>query len=150
VSSHLQMQAGESLERLHDACASGVLADVNAALATHGESAATAFSDPDDDGQTALHHACVSGSLPVVQFVLDRTPPGSCNTRDNHDMSPFHLACENGHLALVQLLVARPDLDRNLRSSKRTSFFLASKHAFSEICTLLERLEKEDAEKERG
>jgi ankyrin repeat protein len=86
----------------------------------------------------------------VTQFVLDKVPSGSINKRDNHDMSPFHLACENGHLKVVELLVARSDLDRSLRSPRRTSFFLAQKHESTEICELLERMEKEDLEKERG
>ena len=76
----------------------------------------------------------------MTAFVLERTPSGSVNARDMHDMSPFHLACENGHLPVVRLLAARPDLDRNARSPRRTAFFLAAKHGFEEVCAFLETL----------
>ena len=145
------MDGESALERLHDACAEGNLEAVRAEVASHAEGdISRLFCDPDEDGQTALHHACSSGDVDVTQFVLDKVPSGSINKRDNHDMSPFHLACENGHLKVVELLVARSDLDRSLRCPRRTSFFLAQKHEFTEICELLERMEKEDLEKERG
>ena len=80
----------------------------------------------------------------MTAFVLERTPAGSVNARDMHDMSPFHLACENGHLPVVRLLAARPDLDRNARSPRRTSYFLAAKHGFEEVCAFLETLARAD------
>ena len=134
---------GDSLERLHDACAEGDLRAVVDAVASHPDPR-DACAAVDEDGQSALHHACAGGDVSVTAFVLERTPSGSVNARDMHDMSPFHLACENGHLPVVRLLAARPDLDRNARSPRRTSYFLAAKHGFEEVCAFLETLARAD------
>ena len=55
----------------------------------------------DDEGQSALHHACLGGHLETVRYVTDNGAPGTCNDRDNNDMTPFHLACEGGFLEVV-------------------------------------------------
>ena len=142
------MRAGDGsqylkLEPLHDACGDGDLRAVIDAVAKHPDPLG-ACAALDEDGQTALHHACAGGDVSVTAFVLERVPPGSINRRDMHDMSPFHLACENGHLPVVRLLAARPDLDRNARSPRRTSYFLAAKHGFEEVCAFLETLARAD------
>ena len=54
------------------------------------------------------------------------------------------------HLAVVRLLAARPDLDRNARSTRRTSYFLAAKHGFEEVCAFLEALARADDESAEG
>ena len=131
--------SGDALEQLHDACAEGDLRAVADAVASHPDPRG-ACAEVDEDGQSALHHACAGGDVSVTSFVLERVSLGSVNARDMHDMSPFHLACENGHLAVVRLLAARPDLDRNARSTRRTSYFLAAKHGFEEVCAFLEAL----------
>ena len=141
--------SGDALERLHDACAEGDLRAVADAVASHPDPRG-ACAAVDEDGQSALHHACAGGDVSVTSFVLERVSLGSVNARDMHDMSPFHLACENGHLAVVRLLAARPDLDRNARSTRRTSYFLAAKHGFEEVCAFLEALARADDESAEG
>ena len=135
------MDADDPLERLHDACASGDLAAARAASDAD-------LNAVDAEGQSALHHACAGGHLDVVLHVLDRAAPGACNLRDANDMTPFHLACEGGHLDVVRRLAAHPGLDRNLRATRRTSYFLASRHEHAEVCRLLEQLEREDGPEE--
>lgn len=135
------MDADDPLERLHDACASGDLAAARAASDAD-------LNAVDAEGQSALHHACAGGHLDVVLHVLDRAAPGACNLRDANDMTPFHLACEGGHLEVVRRLAAHPGLDRNLRATRRTSYFLASRHDHAEVCRLLEQLEREDGPEE--
>ena len=135
------MDADDPLERLHDACASGDLAAARAASDAD-------LNAVDAEGQSALHHACAGGHLDVVLHVLDRAAPGACNLRDANDMTPFHLACEGGHLDVVRRLAAHPGLDRNLRATRRTSYFLASRHDHAEVCRLLEQLEREDGPEE--
>ena len=136
------------MERLHDACASGDLDAVADAVTAHPDPT-NACSATDDDGQNALHHACSGGDALVVRFILERTPPGTVNIRDMHDMSPFHLACESGHVEVVALLASREDLDRSLRATRRTSYFLAAKHESAAVCELLERLEREDEARQK-
>lgn len=137
------------LEPLHDACMDGDLRKVIDAVAKHPDPLG-ACTELDEDGMTALHYACAGGDVSVTAFVLERVPPGSVNRRDMHDMTPFHIACENGHLAVVRLLAARPDLDRNACSTRRTSYFLAAKHGFEEVCAFLEELAREDAREGGG
>jgi hypothetical protein len=55
----------------------------------------------DEEGQSALHHACLGGHLETVRYVTDNGAPDTCNERDCNDMTPFHLACEGGFLEVV-------------------------------------------------
>ena len=66
-----------------------------------GKYASDPCASKDDEGQSALHHACLGGDLETVRYVTDNGAPGTCNERDKNDMTPFHLACEGGFLDVV-------------------------------------------------
>lgn len=53
--------------------------------------------------QTALHRACLSGSIGIVQILLERN--ADPNARNNFDETPLHYACKRGVPTVVLLLV---------------------------------------------
>ena len=57
-----------------------------------------------DNGCTALHHACVSGNLPIVQRLVKAG--GDPNVLSQSLFSPLHYACHEGHLDIVKWLIS--------------------------------------------
>ena len=62
------------------------------------------LNEKDNEGKTALHHACSRGHSGVVDVLLRHEAD-----RDVVDWlactSPLHLAAKHGHVTLVQLLI---------------------------------------------
>ncbi len=60
---------------------------------------------PDEDGKTALHHACRNGTFKAAQLLLEHG--AAVNTRDCSGNTPLILAVNSGECqALVQLLLS--------------------------------------------
>ena len=47
-----------------------------------------------DNGRSALHYACKSNNLPMIQFMMANLPNIDFNDIDNFGMTPFHVACQ--------------------------------------------------------
>ncbi|KAK3445460.1 hypothetical protein EUGRSUZ_A01621 [Eucalyptus grandis] len=61
--------------------------------------------EPVEDGDTALHLACLYGHLPCVQLLLER---GAClEAKDEDGAIPLHDACAGGYVDIVQFLINR-------------------------------------------
>ncbi|XP_056159613.1 uncharacterized protein LOC115675350 isoform X2 [Syzygium oleosum] len=70
--------------------------------------------EPVEDGDTALHLACLYGHLPCVQLLLER---GAClEAKDEDGAIPLHDACAGGYVDIVQFLLNRA---RNRECVKR-------------------------------
>ncbi|XP_042503816.1 poly [ADP-ribose] polymerase tankyrase [Macadamia integrifolia] len=59
--------------------------------------------EPVEDGDTALHLACLYGYLPCVQLLLERG--ASMETKDEDGAIPLHDACAGGYMEIVRLLI---------------------------------------------
>ncbi|KAK1400196.1 putative NAD(+) ADP-ribosyltransferase [Heracleum sosnowskyi] len=59
--------------------------------------------EPLEDGDTALHLACLYGHLPCVQILLERG--ASLESKDEDGAIPLHDACAGGYTDIVQLLL---------------------------------------------
>ncbi|KAI9487310.1 MAG: ankyrin repeat-containing domain protein [Benjaminiella poitrasii] len=59
----------------------------------------------DTEGKTALHRACIRGSIDSVSELLN----GGVDTNafDKNKMTALHYAAQNGHIDIVQLLIQR-------------------------------------------
>ncbi|XVE96580.1 hypothetical protein REPUB_Repub02eG0235100 [Reevesia pubescens] len=61
--------------------------------------------EPVEDGDTALHLACLYGYLPCVQLLLERG--ANLEAKDEEGAVPLHDACAGGFVGIVQLLLDR-------------------------------------------
>ncbi|KAE8657734.1 Ankyrin repeat family protein isoform 3 [Hibiscus syriacus] len=61
--------------------------------------------EPAEDGDTALHLACLYGYLPCVQILLERG--ANLEAKDEDGAVPLHDACAGGFVEIVQLLLDR-------------------------------------------
>ncbi len=64
----------------------------------------------DDDGNTALCHACMAGSRDIVKILLERGAD-ACHTAD-HSVTPLHLAATQGNKEIIRMLLEKDaDID---------------------------------------
>lgn len=100
--------ASEGTEPGHTACVAMLLAN---------------GADPgavDADGQSALHLATASGSLPTVRLLTKGDCP-QLLLADKYQMTPFHLACESGYDDMVQYLLSMFKIDPEMRRGARAA-----------------------------
>ena len=100
--------ASEGTEPGHTACVAMLLAN---------------GADPgavDADGQSALHLATASGSLPTVRLLTKGDCP-QLLLADKYQMTPFHLACESGYDDMVQYLLSMFRIDPEMRRGARAA-----------------------------
>ena len=57
------------------------------------------------DQDTPLHLACKKGSLPIVQYLIEKGV--DIEAKDIEELTPLHYACQNGHLPIVQYLMKK-------------------------------------------
>ncbi|XP_005098393.2 ankyrin-3 [Aplysia californica] len=68
-------------------------------------------------GYTALHHAVRgAGDIPQVLSLLLEYDPTPINVQDNRGETAIHLACKLGRKKCVEMLLARSDIDLNVRT----------------------------------
>ncbi|XP_058107904.1 uncharacterized protein LOC131251294 [Magnolia sinica] len=65
------------------------------------------INDPVEDGDTALHLACLYGYTSCVQLLLERG--ASLESKDEEGTIPLHDACAGGFTEIVQLLIDAAD-----------------------------------------
>ena len=88
-----------------------------------------------DNGRSALHYACKSNNLPMIQFMMANLPNIDFNDIDNFGMTPFHVACQFGNLDICQFLIEHlPNHDLNARiHNGNTAFHLACQNGHLNI-----------------
>ncbi|XP_043699017.1 poly [ADP-ribose] polymerase tankyrase-like [Telopea speciosissima] len=87
------------LQPLAEAAQAG---DVNA-LRHALDNLSGSIDEPVEDGDTALHLACLYGYLPCVQVLLERG--ANMETKDEDGAIPLHDACASGFTEIVRLLI---------------------------------------------
>ena len=75
---------------------------------------------PDNDGDMAIHIACLSGQLSVVKYLINEQHCDP-NCRGQCGRTPLHYACQNDHMELIHYLITElgcdptlPDNDGNM------------------------------------
>jgi 26S proteasome non-ATPase regulatory subunit 10 len=60
----------------------------------------------DEDGRSLLHAAAASGSIELVQFLLDQGCREHIDSQDDEGWAPLHSAVSAGHSSIVELLIS--------------------------------------------
>ncbi|XP_021289257.1 tankyrase [Herrania umbratica] len=87
---------------LRDLAAAAQLGDLDA-LRLALDNLNGSIDEPVEDGDTALHLACLYGYLPCVQLLLERG--ANLEAKDEDGAVPLHDACAGGFIDIVQLLL---------------------------------------------
>ncbi|OQR96508.1 hypothetical protein ACHHYP_15493 [Achlya hypogyna] len=88
-------------------------------------------------GLTALHIACGSGHLPILQLLLIHRDI-DVNAVDKDGRTGLHIACLYGQPAVVSALLACPTVDRTAETRDGTTgFVLACNRGFVDIAAML-------------
>ncbi|XP_026215879.1 protein phosphatase 1 regulatory subunit 12C isoform X2 [Anabas testudineus] len=94
------------------ACASGDIEEAEAMLKEAKETKRRNVEDvvevincSNADGITALHQACIDGSMEMVTFLLERG--ANVNQVDNEGWTPLHVAASCGHADIADFLLQR-------------------------------------------
>ena len=89
-----------------------------------------------EDGDTLLHAACVSGRLDTVQFLVDDMKC-DINSRNKMGNTPLHVAVEWGSLEVAMFLLEKGCTVDPTNELGQTPFYLAIMHERNELCYLL-------------
>ncbi|XP_068638299.1 uncharacterized protein [Aristolochia californica] len=76
------------------------------------------INDPVEDGDTALHLACLYGFGPCVQLLLERG--ASLESKDEEGAIPLHDACAGGFTKIVDLLLKAASNPEHVKQMLRT------------------------------
>lgn len=87
---------------LRDLAAASQLGDVEA-LRLALDNLAGSIDEPVEDGDTALHLACLYGHFSCVQLLLERG--AAIEAKDEDGAIPLHDACAGGYVEIAQLLL---------------------------------------------
>ena len=91
--------------------------------------------DTINDNNTALHYAAASGSVDIINLLLDkRMSVNLCNT---NDFTPLHVSAEFGHLEATKALVERGANRYITNKYGDTPLSLATRKNRSNICCFL-------------
>ncbi|CAL1545269.1 unnamed protein product [Lymnaea stagnalis] len=69
-----------------------------------------------NDGTTALHQAVRSADTPTILTLLLDADPAVLNMQDDTGETVLHTACRFNRKKCVELILAQPDLDLNIRT----------------------------------
>ena len=65
-----------------------------------------------DEDETPLHSAVLTGSVEIVQILLNMF--AELNSQDNDGKTPLHYSCMVGNVALTRLLTQRKEIMVNV------------------------------------
>ncbi|KAH7292508.1 hypothetical protein KP509_29G071600 [Ceratopteris richardii] len=94
-----QLQIPPDLARLHTAAESGKADDLSQALRELNVS----INEPGEDGDTALHLACLYGHAQCAQILLEAG--ASVDVKDEDGALPLHDACAGGYVDIVKAVL---------------------------------------------
>ncbi|KAI7854738.1 ankyrin repeat-containing domain protein [Circinella umbellata] len=83
----------------------------------------------DEDGLTALHHACDRGNVDTVKLLLELG--ANVNAKTNDEETPLHYACISEQLETAQLLL-KYGCDQTIRDSSGETAFEQAEGSFIE------------------
>ena len=69
-----------------------------------------------DEDETPLHSAVITGSVEIVQILLNKF--AELNSQDIDGKTPLHYSCMVGNLAVTNLLTKRPDIIVNMQDDE--------------------------------
>eukprot|EP01059_Diplonema_ambulator_P015435 TRINITY_DN2656_c0_g1_i1.p1 TRINITY_DN2656_c0_g1~~TRINITY_DN2656_c0_g1_i1.p1 ORF type:complete len:469 (+),score=88.78 TRINITY_DN2656_c0_g1_i1:497-1903(+) len=92
---------------------------------------------PDDEGNTALHHAALGGSLAVCKVILEKNTTGLYLENENGDL-PIHYAAREGHVEVVRLLLSHsPKHAKAINYVGSTPLHLSAAAGHADVCSIL-------------
>jgi len=80
----------------------------------------------DNDGNSPLFYACLSGNMTVVRYLIEQG--ANINKLNKYGETPLFYACEDGNEAIVKYLVEQGANINKLNIFGETSFFNACKN----------------------
>ncbi|KAJ4851124.1 hypothetical protein Tsubulata_002438 [Turnera subulata] len=98
----LDLESHDAPPHLRDLARSAHLGDLNS-LRQALDNLTGSIDEPVEDGDTALHLACLYGHLPCVQLLLERG--ANLESKDEDGAIPLHDACAGGFTEIVQFLL---------------------------------------------
>eukprot|EP00003_Mantamonas_plastica_P033192 TRINITY_DN937_c0_g4_i1.p1 TRINITY_DN937_c0_g4~~TRINITY_DN937_c0_g4_i1.p1 ORF type:complete len:142 (-),score=30.78 TRINITY_DN937_c0_g4_i1:82-507(-) len=116
------MSSNDNHLSLLAAAANGDLKGIRAAVSSHQGKVSNFIRQKDDQGVTALHLACLSGSLDSVEFLIDNG--ASINTADNTGIIPLLFAAQKGFVDIVELLIKAGSKMNRTKVSGESALFL--------------------------
>jgi hypothetical protein len=95
---------------------------------------------PEVAADQSLHDLVLSGDVPGLTLLLDKSPNLDLNALDEYGYAPIHLACDRGHLEVVRLLLSR-SAKRDIKDpDDLTPLELSREAGHTQITKLLEAL----------
>ena len=94
--------------------------------------------ETNEEGQTALHHACSYGRLDVVKMLISANGV-DVNQPTKEGSTPLHDAVENGYYNVVKALLQAPNIQLDVIANGKTPLELALEEEEDEIVFLLEK-----------
>ena len=86
-------------------------------------------------GRTALHYACLSGSIETVEYLLDC---GAVSVHDKNEETPFFNAVEEGHESISDLLLDRKQASQSTQHPRKlTCLHYACSNNMTELVRVL-------------
>ncbi|XP_059470991.1 uncharacterized protein LOC132193991 isoform X3 [Neocloeon triangulifer] len=90
----------------------------------------------DEDGNDALHCACIGGKLENIKYLLGLNG-FSVEKKSRYGKTALHMAAENDHVAMAEFLLSK-GANVNVRDDyTSTPFILAAQFSCEEMCRLL-------------
>jgi len=89
----------------------------------------------DKHGNTALHSACLKGSVSSVKLLLDAN--ADINRTNKKKQTPLFKAALKGHTEVVRELLSHPDIDIDNHDEGATALFMACKNNHPAVVELL-------------
>lgn len=137
---NVNCKAQYGISPLHLACQRANYPAVKALL----ESEYIDVSIPDDNQDTPLHEACLSGDQRIVELLLQRMKKENATLllQNDEKQTPLHVACSEGHTEIVKLILQygfqqRKDLVTAQDNEFSTPLHLACENGNEEIVHIL-------------
>ena len=99
----LEVSEGEYNPQLHEACSAGAYSKVCEMLESNEDMGINAQNPI--GGSAALHLACVSGNLPLVQLLVEKG--AKVDLKNVGGMTPLHIACDRRYSEIALYLIRK-------------------------------------------
>ena len=90
------------------------------------------------DGLLPIHYACITGVVPIVQMILEKSGGQMVNKRTHDGYTPLHIAAANEHLKVVLLLLKhKADTMAKATSTGNTPLHVAMRNTGIDVVRVL-------------